>query len=322
MYLYDQDGTTVLQQDDDCHYYDSCIEEAILTAGTYYVDVYQYATPPGGPSGEYYLNYTSTVIHGATEHEPNDSTATANPIAYGASIGGNIDVGEVDYYRFSGAKGDMVRVQQFDTVNLQNATDSVVMTLLDRDGVTALPVGGEGELQVQTTILPASGTYYVKIEPHTSATSYGIQLVKFQGSLNETEPNDTQPTANFLTSRIRGVIDPVDDEDFYKTTLTANKLATIVAYAAPSPGADGDYNYSGHGSDCAPTIEIRDGQGTVLASSTTNPVNTTAYAESVTDPLPTLGVCYVPTTTGVYYVHVVDSNGEGGSTYYYVLEKR
>jgi hypothetical protein len=323
MYLYDQDGTTILQQDDDCHYYDSCIEEAIVTPGRYYVDVYQYATPPGGPNGEYYLTYTSTVVTPVSEHEPNDTPQTANVVAYGGSIGGDIDVGLVDYYKFTGAKGDMVRVQQFDKQNLQNAVGAVSITLLDTDGTTALPASVPAELQVITTILQASGTYYIKVEPDPVtpvATSYGIQLTKFKGSISEHEANDTQQTANLLSSRILGVIDPAGDEDFLKTTLEANKVATIVAYAKPSPGADGDYNYSGHGSDCWPDLEILDGQGTVVASSTVDAG--TAYAESVTDALPTLAVCYIPTTTGTYYVHVVDDVGGGGPTFYYVIEKR
>ena len=54
--------------------------------------------------------------------------------------------------------------------------------------------------------------------------------------------------------------------------------------------------------------------------STSAPVS--VYTESVTDPLPTAAVSYVPATSGTYYLRITDAAGGGGPGFTYVIEKR
>jgi len=151
--------------------------------------------------------------------------------------------------------------------------------------------------------------------------SYALELTRFQSASFESEVNDTIAAANALTTRIAGVIDPVGDADVYRFTLPAKHLVRIACYASSTPtGSDGDSEYSGHGSSCSPLLEILDAAGLVVATSTSAPMS--VYTESVTDPLPTAAVSYVPNAAGTYYVRITDAAGGGGPGFTYVIEKK
>jgi hypothetical protein len=318
IYLYDIDGTTELASDDDSYFYDSSIQYNFDLAGTYFVSIDEFA----GANSEYFLSYSTSSSAAVAESEPNDDTTTAGSISYGGRVSGDIDAGEVDFFKFTGTKGDMVRLQRFDANNLQGADDTVIVTMLATDGTTALSTGGDFDFQTQTTILQETGTFYIKVEPNTTLTDYALELTRFKSATYETEANDTIATADSLSTRVAGVIDPVGDADVYSFSTSTNHLVEIVCYASISldPNGDGDLEYSGHGSACSPLLEVLDGTGAVVATFTSAPA--TVYAESVTDPLPTCQVVGVPDPGGIYYVRVTDALGGGGPGFYYVLEKR
>ncbi len=291
--LIDTDGATELASDDGSFFFDPAIQHRLTVAGTYFVEVSEFSVA----NSEYFLGFQAASSATTAETEPNDDAASADAMVYGGRVSGDIDVGEVDFFKFTGTKGDMVRLQRFDLANLQGAADAVTATMLATDGATALATGGGGSFQVETTILQETGTFYVKVEPGAVATTYALELTRFQSSSFESEPNDTIAAANLFTTRIAGAIDPVADTDVFRCTLSAKRLVRFACYAASAPtGSDGDSEYSGHGSSCAPLLEVLDGTGLVLATSTSAPVS--VYTESVTDPLPTAAVSYVPATAG------------------------
>jgi len=317
IYLYDTDGTTELVHNDDTYFYDSAIQYRLTTAGTYYLKVREFS----GANSEYFLTYTRSTAGIPSESEPNDDTAHADSISYGGRIGGTIDVGEVDFYRFQGTKGDMVRLQRFDNGNTQGAADVVAVTMLATDGTTPLLTGGDGNFQTFTTILQESGTFYIKVEPGVGLTDYALELTRFKSAAYESASNDSIATAEPLGTRRAGAIETVGDVDVYSFHMSANRLSSIVCYASDSTTDGGDFEYSGHGSDCEPLIEILDGNGTVVSSSTTTPVNS-IFTESVTDPLPTCAICGFSAVSGTFYLRISDASGGGGPSFYYVLEKR
>ncbi len=317
VHLYDSDGTTELAFNDDAYFYDSGIQYEIDTAGTYYFSVDQIGP---GMSGEYFLGFSTSTGLGTLEAEPNDDAAGANPIAYGARSRGTIDAGASDFFQFTGVAGDMLRLQYFDGGNKQDATDSPSFALLGTDGATNLACGGGDSLHTLSTILQESGTFYVRVEGGTASTPYAIELTRFASSTYETEPNNTLAEAAALSERVSGVIDSGIDLDTYRVSLSQDRLARFVCYASSAyTDADADFNYSGHGSDLAPRIELVDGTGAVLASSTSAPANS-SYTESVTQPLPTCGLVWAPPASGTYYVRISDANGGSGASFYYVLE--
>jgi hypothetical protein len=300
VHLYDTDGTTELTSNDDTYFYD--------------FDQFDSA------SGEYFLTFSTSPANGTMESEPNDDSTTADTITYGSRRRGTIATGETDFWSFSGTAGDMVRLQYFDSDNAQAGTDSIDVTLVDVDGVTNLTTGGDGGFQTLTTILQATGTFYVRVEGGTGTTPYALELTRFQSATYETEPNDTDVDAGVLEERVAGVINPGGDVDMYSVSLKKDQLARFVCYASSSPtDSDGDSEYSGHGSDLSPLIELVDGLGVTVASSTSEPTNG-SYTESVTQPLPTCGLVTTVATTGTYFVRISDTAGLNGTTFYYVLE--
>lgn len=315
--LYDTDGTTLLTTNDDVYFFDSSIEYEIDTAGTYFLAVDQFAV---GMSGEYFLSYATSPVGSAAESEPNEDVATADPISYNGRRNGAVDVGETDFYKFNGTAGDMVRLQYFDSGNAQGASDSITISMLAPDGVTALATGGDGELQILTTILTETGTFYVKVEGGAALTTYGIELKRFLSATWETEPNDTDVEAGTLKTRVAGVIDVSGDQDMYKVNLKLDQFVRVVCYTSNSfTDSNGDPDHAGFGSDLAPLLEIVDDAGTVVASSTSFPTNI-VYTESVTQPLPTCGLAFTAAASGTYFVRISDATAGFAATDYYVLE--
>jgi hypothetical protein len=320
--LFDTDGTTSLFDDDDAFFYDSAIQYQINTPGDYFILVEECC---GAGDATYSLKYTSTPVSGATESEPNDDTAHANAIAYGGSIKGTIDTGEDDFYRFNGTKGDMVRLQLFDSSNCQGKADFVNLDMLATDGTTSLSTGGDGGFQTFTTILQETGTFYIHITPSGALTDYRLELTKFKSATYETEANDTPATADTLTTSAAGIIDTAGDKDVYRFQAAKDRLVTIQIYAEDSDAgglmSDGFFEYSGHGSDLDPLLTVFDTDGTTtLASSTIAALDVTT--ECITDGLPTTAVSFVAPSSGTFYVQVESASGSGSATNYYVITKR
>lgn len=315
VYLYDTDGTTLLFSNDDTYFYDSGIQYQINTAGDYFFDVTECC---GNGDTRYLLTYTITPVPATAESEPNDDTAGADSIAYGGSVKGTIDVGENDYFKFSGTKGDMVRLQVFDGSNGQGKAASVDIDLIATDGLTLLNTGGDGDYRTYTTILQETGTFYVHVSPGAALTDYRLELSRFKSSTYESEPNNAIAEAGVLSTSSSGVIDTAGDVDVFRFTATQDRFLTIAVYASNGPtDSDGFFEYSGHGSDLDPVLTITDAAGNPLASSTCTPVN--SYTESVTDGLPTAAVSFVAPTSGTFYVNVESASGTGDAANYYVI---
>jgi len=318
--LFDSTGVVSLADNDDAYIFDSAIQFLADTAGTYVVQVSEFS----GGNAEYFLKFSTSSGSATAEAEPNDDVASANTITYGGRVSGDIDDTEVDFFTFDGTAGDMIRLQRFDFSNYLGATDTIVVTLLDSTGTNVIPTGGDFEFQTQTSILPATGTYVIRVEPVALPlpTAYVLGLTRFKAAAAESEPNDDIANATPLGTIRSGAIDSIADEDVYSLTLTANQFTHIVCYATNgfAVSSDGAYEYSGHGSDCSPFIEILDDTGSVAASWTTDPSD--VFTESLTDQLPTCAIAGVPDTSGTYYLRITDVTGGGGPTFTYVIEMR
>lgn len=178
MYLYDTDGTTQLDYNDDIGYpnYYSQIAYTISADGTYYVKVTGYSS---SNTGDYLLTMTSAAPQ-VDPYEPNNTLATATAIASGDSlVGPMIDPGgDIDIYVFTGSAGYSVSTQ---TCPVDGVTMDTKLYLLDADSIELAfnDDGGEGYLSWITGYeLPADGTYYLKATGYSSSTtgSYNIEL--------------------------------------------------------------------------------------------------------------------------------------------------
>ncbi|MFN0009765.1 MAG: DVUA0089 family protein [Planctomycetota bacterium] len=317
--LFDSNGTALLALDDDSFFFDPAIQFAFEDAGTYFLEV---AEAGGVGDASYVLSYSSAPATAAPETEPNDTTATADPIAYGGSVSGSLDMALLDLYAFPGSAGDMVRIQLFDAWNLQDAADFVAIEVLAPDGATTLPTGGFFDFQTATAILQEDGTHYIRAMSTGGLTDYRLELSLFRSAQQEAEPNDTIAAADAaLATRAAGSIGAPGDSDVFPFDAPEDRLTVLAIYAGrAATGSDGAFEYSGHGSDLAPLVTVTDGLGTVLATSTSDPAS--IFTESATDPLPTAALAFVPSSAGPFYVRLESALGAGGPTHTYVIEKR
>lgn len=316
--LFDSSGLAVLAFDDDSFFFDPAIHFELQDPGLYFLEV---AECCGVGDADYLLSYASAPALATSESEPNDTPATADPIGYGDSVSGAIDAGLSDLYAFQGDAGDMVRIQVFDAWNVQNAADFVTVEVLAPDGTTAKATGGFFNLQTVTTILQEDGTHYLRVVPSGGPTDYRLALARFRSADPESASNDTIATADLLFQRAAGAIDAPGDVDVFRFEAPEDRLAVVAIYAGrAATGSDGAFEYSGHGSDLQPSITVTNGAGTVLASCTSDPAS--VFTESVTDPLPTASLAFIPTTDGPFYAHIGSAFGAGGPTHTYVVEKR
>jgi hypothetical protein len=324
--LFGVDGATLLAENDDAFFADPAIQYEVAAAGTYFIQVTQ--NPASSVDGPYFLTLSADSAAATAESEPNDSLATADPIAYGQAVSGSIAPGEEDWFRFSGSPGDMVRLQVFDSTISQASSSPVDVALLAADGLTPVPFHEGRVFQVLTTILQQTGTFHIRVRPDpaaVAATSYRLELKRFHSAPYETEPNDTIATANAFPGGkfAAGVISIPGDLDLFRFVAGNGELVTFVVYADDTAtGSDGFSEYSGHGSDLDPLLVIRDSTGAVLATSTSVPPGS-VYTESVADGLPTAALTFVgPPTSHTFYLEVTSADGSGGSGHYYVVERR
>lgn len=326
MRLYDVDGSTILAENDDAFFGDPGIQEHVAAAGTYYLQVTQSATST--EDAPYILQFSSNPVTVTVETEPNDTSATADALAYGNTASGGIALGQVDWYRFQGDPGDMVRLQVFDVANSTAAVEAVDVALFAPDGTTPLSFDFGPEFQVLSTILQQNGPFFAQVLPGSmaiSGTQYRLELTLFHSATQESEPNDGISAADMFPSGdfAAGAISIPGDLDFFRFTTKKDELVTFVVYAGNlATGSGGSPEYSGWGSDLDPLLTIRDTLGAVVATSTSAPANA-VFTESVADGLPTAAVTFVaPPTSNTFYIEVTASDGSGTSTHYYVIERR
>ncbi len=101
------------------------------------------------------------------KNEPNNSAANATMLAFGESAEGDIcPVVDEDYYKFNGKEGQVVIADIDAEVN--GSLLASELTLLAPDGTTVLAggwdvCGGSADKSIEH-ILPADGTYYIKVD--------------------------------------------------------------------------------------------------------------------------------------------------------------
>ncbi len=315
----DTDGLTQLASEDEAFFSDPALHLRLETAGTYYLALEEAG---GTGDGEYFLSYARESLAGMlSESEDNDTTGTAETLAYGQRIEGAVDVADPDVFVFQGTAGDLVRVQTFDAANWPGAADTVDLTVLAPDGVTNVAAEPNRALRVHSFVLTQTGAYFLVVDANAAATSYALALERFLPSAFESENNDSIANANALDAngRASGVILVNNDDDFFSFAASAGVPVTIRVYAKAAVHSDGFRELSGHGSELQPFVRIRNAAG--------GAVSTAHYGrfigtEGVLDGLPTCSASFVPSASGTYYVQVESIVNVGSARSYYLVEKR
>jgi subtilisin family serine protease len=123
------------------------------------------------------LNTTGPNLNPVDPYEPNDTVATAKPIAYGQTSETAYIYGkpkDYDYFSFTGAAGDRVKAEVLAMAQLGGRLDSYLY-LLGPDG-KALAANDDRSSDSDSEItytLPAAGTYSLAVTSYTIASSGG-----------------------------------------------------------------------------------------------------------------------------------------------------
>lgn len=324
--LIDTDGSTVMSTNYRVFFHDPAIHFHLVTSGIYFLRVTESVTGSDG-DGDYYINFTATPVGSVTETESNDDDANANPIAYGDVVSGTMS-GDEDWFSFTGSAGDLIRVFWFDFGSSQQLGDFVNFNLaiagptLIQAATTTTGVNGMNCLRA---ILPADGTYFLRVTLENGPTPYTFQLVQFMTSAYETEANDTPATANAIpgAGRVSGAIDSTTDVDVFSFSAEAGEVVTFSIYAGPGSSS---FGFPSHArvttlfAALLPDLEVLNAGSTVLGDTPYAGVNFSG--ESVANGLATSELTFVAPSTGTFYLRVSASDGNGDADHLYVLEKR
>ncbi len=246
--------------------------------------------------GSYRVQYTLDQPEHANDAEPNNSTATATPLAentfgtghLGYANGADIPIDNIDVYELD-LVGDG-RVNAY--VETENGLQ-VFMAILNQDGTVLASSGVNDTISLAHNGL-AQGTAYLVLNWWAGSGSYRIQYdLEEVSEVNDAEPNNALIDAlpiepNFPAEGhlgyVNGAPSPIDNTDFY--TFSGQSAGLISFNWATSNGL-------------LLFLQVLNSAGSAVASSGVTAAGTLNYN------LP---------DTGTYYLQLVHWSGAGGYT--------
>ncbi|WP_407569378.1 S8 family serine peptidase [Deinococcus altitudinis] len=192
-----------------------------------------------------------TVTFPTDASEPNDTLATATPIAYGNVKDGVLPSGDVDLFKFAAVQGETAFIN---TKTVSGAPNTNVQ-VLDATGKVLAENDNQRSDVLDAALdfpVPASGDYYIRVNDKTGGTpfnAYFVSLSRLVGK--ESEPNGSATVtgekfgnidfskANPLAigQALDAAIDPANDVDIYTFTGVAgqNIVADMNAVTTSKP---------------------------------------------------------------------------------------
>jgi len=206
LYLYDTDGTTLLNESDPVPMY-----LMATSAGPYFVRVRHYSS---SGTGMYVLTVTDI---GTDDHGNSASTATPLPLGPTGLTGRIVPAGDIDFFAL-----DAVATHAY---NISTTGIDTYLYLYAPDGTTLLK---ESDPVPVYLYAPQSGTYYVAVR-HASSTGTGQYTITVEDVGADDHGNDASSASLAFTSGIGvdGVINYPGDDDWFKFEATANHLYSI-----------------------------------------------------------------------------------------------
>jgi len=320
--LYDQgvltlhDAGGVIATGQPVEHGDPWLERAVLTPGTYYVEVSGVAL-----GAAYELSGLSPLpIDVAAEFEPgNDTRAGAQGLGQ-AQRGAIGSAAEEDWYQIVASGPQSVFLRLLSGGQIEGGTAEVPWSAEDASGtpLSFVAIAATGEYR---GLFPAAGTYYIKVGGPGAAAG-APYVVGLSGSFSgdaESEPNNPGDTPDVLTGISIGQIDGPADTDVFSFTAQANQFVLLDLEATPA-GNDPITGWSGWaGSSLQGVLMVRDDQANVLALMAQDP-SPNPYPVGISNLLPSLTVGFLAPADGTYTVQVAPMNvGQTGS---YLLRLR
>lgn len=257
--------------------------------GAYYLKVYSAQFVDAAPQ-DLILSYTLDIdLPTPRLPDGNDSLATATPLTEGTRI---VSGSGVDWYRFDSVAGN-VTLSMTPRASAELAAQDLNMVLYNASGtaIRSQIVTGAGT-EAFTHLLPAAGTYYVKVFPAIHATDVSAQGFPLDYSISLELPvpvppdgNDTMATATPLAEGTHDILGTRVDWFRLDTPLGTIRIdMTEVELLGPGDPRDDPRNLN---------IELYNSRGEAVASSLTGTIS-----ESIT---------YFATEPGPYFLKVYSS---------------
>ncbi|HTX19250.1 MAG TPA: T9SS type A sorting domain-containing protein [Bacteroidota bacterium] len=182
---------------------------------------------------------TGGVVSGGVlvEVEPNDTTTTATPLAFGSPANGMLSraSGDPDYFSFTAPVGHLL----IDATDSSNTTD-LRLTLFDGTGKALYDVDRNVNERLEYNVTTA-GQYYIRVLGHKSGATYATGLYQLMPRIGTPtdgrEPNDGPLTGFFnlvtpagfnysdtLNTLDPGVGVPGNDWDYFSVIATTGQI--------------------------------------------------------------------------------------------------
>jgi len=336
----------VLWTNDRSYGLDPAIDYVITKAGTYYVRVTASGDQTNAYGSPYFLNYQATPYTATAESTTNSTSAAAMTLSYSSDVSGSFAAAGTHWFAFGGTAGDVVRLVVEDQTVLQGATLTMAppgatpaaagptadVAFLKSDAVSELPAGysftdaSESRLNYRQTILPSTGTYFVRVRS-TAAGKFGLRVERLATSSFEVEPNDTAATAMVVPASgwVSGIIGS-GDQDHFKVHAEAGQLVTVSVLGPAGAGLAS--SLADWGSSLMPSLSVRDSSGNVVSSTSADRKGSVNFSETLQHPLvaqignvpPTVQASFRAVAAGDFDVAVTDADGQGGANFYYALQ--
>lgn len=225
------DGRTLLAFNDDFDGLDSRISFRVPASGRYAVMIRAFGGA-GGPALRYDINFgTVTCAAVGTEREPNDTPATAAPVAIGDSGSGEIcprdanPAGDVDYWAFTGQAGTTIELD-LDAASLGVLSDPF-LAIFASDGTTRLTFNDDTDgrdSRIQFSI-NTTGTYYAAVSTLANAGGNPFPYTLHVRS-------SAQGPGDPITVRAQGLGRPVglavgNTGDLFAADVTGNRVVRV-----------------------------------------------------------------------------------------------
>ena len=255
------------------------------TVGTYYVGVasnYYYN------SGQYSITVSNTAATSdAYEAESNNTLSTANTMALGTAISGQLaSNADNDYFKIEANQASVITVT-FDAPTNSSFTDYFSVQILDVNGTVIASHETGKDITFQAAV-GAAGSYYVKVD--STNYYYNSEQYKLTASVSsgnsgfELEPNNNLANAIQSGVAIRGQVATSSDLDWFVLNV-AEAGAIAVNFDAPTSSTYTEFF----------NVRLYDASGNLLASQATG--NDITFNASAT----VAGNYFVAVSSGDYY---------------------
>ncbi|HEY6908742.1 MAG TPA: hypothetical protein VI356_05205 [Myxococcales bacterium] len=319
----------VLWGSDGAAFVDPAVDFIVTVPGTYYVRVASAASSAVSGSTPYLLTYLPLPYQAAAETAGNTTAAAAMPIAYGSEVAGSFKAAGDHYFTFAGNAGDAVRLWVEDQTQLQGASLTLNRAagsdagFLAADGLTALAGAsysgkqGQSASNVRQTILPATGSFFVRVHS-ASAGTFGLRLDRIAAGARESEPNDSAAQGNSIDAGgfISGAIGAAGDRDHFTVHALAGQMVSVSLYAGSGAIAT---SLTDWGSALVPALEVRDPQGNLISATSADRKGEINFAQSMLRPEAMAEASFRAAAEGNYDLTVADADGQGGAGFFYAL---